>query len=174
MKLNEFQAKLKQSTKPVIVDFWAPWCAPCRAMEPSFKEISGKYAGDVFVLKLNADDSPDVLKSLGVMGIPTVIAFAQGKEIMRRTGMQSTAMLDMLFTAAIQQRKPDIIPPTPQGRLFRSFLGLAAVIAGWTIAGHSIPLIVAGGVLIFSAFYDRCPIFKMVFPRLTALFRRSN
>jgi len=173
MKNVEFQKRLVENTKPVIVDLWAPWCAPCRGMEPAFKQISLKYKGQVDVLKINADESPEVLKALGVMGIPTVVGFAGRKEILRRTGMQSVGALDIIFDATLNQRKPAIIPPAPVDRLIRSAGGLALIALGW-FSGHSILLMGMGGVLLFSAFYDRCPIYKAIVPRLAVLFHRSK
>jgi thioredoxin len=173
MKTVEFQRKLKTSPRPIIVDLWAPWCKPCRAMEPAFKQVSTKYAGQVDVLKINADESPDVLKTLGVMSIPTVIGFANGKEILRRSGMQSADTLEIIFDAALYQRKPVVMPPTPIGRLIRSVGGLALIVGGW-LTGRSILLIVLGAVLLFSAFYDRCPIYRAVATRVKDLFQRSK
>jgi thioredoxin len=173
MKNSQFQKRLVENPKPFIVDLWAPWCGPCRAMEPLFKQVSTKYAGQVEVLKINADESPEVLKALGVIGIPTVIGFANGKEILRRTGMQSVEMLDILFDSALHQRKPAIIPPAPVDRLIRSVFGLALLISGWVLS-HSILVMGIGGVLLFSAFYDRCPIYRALVPRLATLFRRSK
>jgi len=173
MKQNEFNIRLKKNPRPVVVDLWAPWCAPCRAMEPAFRQVSQKYAGQVDVLKINADESPEVLKSLGVMSIPTVIGFANGKEILRRTGMQSVEVLNILFDSALHQRKPLVIPPAPGARLIRSTAGLALLISGWFI-GHSFLLMGLGGGLLFSAFYDRCPIYRAFVPRLAALFNRSK
>lgn len=173
MKNSEFQRRIKENQKPVIIDLWAPWCAPCRAMEPAFKQTSQKYSGQVDVLKINADDSPEVLKALGVMGIPTVVSISNGKEIMRRTGMQSAQALDMIFDSALQGRKPSVIPPTPIARFIRTGAGLALMALGW-LNGQSIPLMALGGVLLFSAFYDRCPVYNALVPRLTALFQRSK
>lgn len=172
MNLTEFNQRLKNSPRPVVVDLWASWCAPCRAMEPAFKQASQKYSGQVDVLKINADESPEVLKSLGVMGIPTVIAFADGKEIFRRTGMQSAAALEILFDAALNQRKPAIVPPAPLDRLLRSAIGMILATYG-LLNGPSWLLVGLGAVVIFSAFYDRCPIFRAVWPRITALFDRG-
>ena len=123
MKAAEFQRKIRSSDHPVIVDLWAPWCRPCRAMEPGFKQISDKYAGQVEVLKINADESPEVLKSLGVMGIPTVIGFAGGKEIIRRTGMQAPDALDVIFDSTLHQRRPAVMPPAPIHRIQRTIAG---------------------------------------------------
>ena len=173
MKNSEIQKRLVENPKPVIVDLWAPWCAPCRAMEPAFRQTSQKYTGQVDVLKINADESPEVLKALGVMGIPTVIGFANGKEILRRTGMQSAEALDILFDSTLHQRKPAIIPPAPIDRLIRSGAGLALLALGW-FSNQAILLMGIGGVLLFSAFYDRCPVYRAIVPRLTTLFQRAK
>jgi len=169
MEKSEFSARISQSARPVIVDLWAPWCAPCRAMEPAFKQVRQKYNGQVDILKINADESPEVIRALGVMSIPTVVGFAHGKEILRRTGMQSREALDSLFDATLHERRPAIVPPTPVNRLLRSGVGLGLAALGW-FWGPSILLIVLGGVLIFSAFYDRCPIYRAIVPRLKTLF----
>ena len=171
MKNSEFQKQLLENPRPIIVDLWAPWCGPCRAMEPALKQISQKYIDQVDVLKINVDESPEVLKALGVMGIPTVLGFSNGKEILRRTGMQSTGALDILFDSTLHQRKPGIIPPAPIDRLIRSGAGLAFIALGW-FSGQSLLLIGIGGALLFSAFYDRCPIYRAVFPRLSSLFQK--
>jgi thioredoxin len=173
MNRTDFYAKLKNAPRPVVVDLWAPWCGPCRAMEPAFKQISQKFTGQVDVLKINADQSPDVLAALGVMGIPTVLAFAKDKEILRRTGMQSAGMLDLLFNAAVNRRKPDIIPPAPMDRTIRTGAGMFMLIIGWFL-GWSWPIMGVGAVLIFSAFYDRCPIYRAIIPRLNAMFQKSK
>lgn len=169
----EFQQLLNNSTRPLIVDLWAPWCAPCRAMEPAFKQISQKYNGQVDVLKINADDSPEVLKALRVMGIPTVVGFADGKEILRRTGMQSPAALDIIFDSTLQRRKTAIIPPAPIDRWIRSGVGFALIGLG-LFTDQSILLMGLGGVMLFSAIYDRCPVYRAVVPRLKALFQRPG
>ena len=171
MKNTEFQKRLMKNPKPIIVDLWAPWCRPCRAMEPAFKLNSEKYSGQVDVLKINVDESPEVLKALKVMGIPTIIGFANGKEILRRTGMQSTEGLDIIFDSTLHQRKPVINPPAPIDRLLRTGAGLAIIVLVWFYS-QSILIIGIGGVLICSAFYDRCPIYRAIVPRLSELFHR--
>jgi hypothetical protein len=110
---------------------------------------------------------------LGVMGIPTVVGFAGGKEILRRTGMQSAEALDILFDATLHQRKPAVIPPAPIDQFIRSGAGLALIALGW-FNGQSFLLMGIGAVLIFSAFYDHCPIYNAIVPRLTALFSRRQ
>lgn len=172
MKNLEFKRKIKTNRKPVVVDLWAPWCTPCKVMAPAFKEISQKYNGKVDVLKINVDESPEVMKELQVMSIPTVIGFSNGSEILRRSGMQTAGMLDFFFEATMKGEKPAILPPAPVVRIFRTIIGFGVIMLGW-FTGKSILLIVLGGLIIFSGYYDRCPIFKAIFPRIKNVFTRS-
>lgn len=173
MKRQEFQRKVKYNPRPIVVDLWAPWCSPCKAMAPGFKEVSQKYSGQVDVLKINADDSPDVMKYLGVMSIPTVIGFAKGEEIIRRTGMQTQGMLDFFFESTLSQKKPAIMPPAPATRFIRTLLGLAVAAVGWFV-WHLIPLVIIGGLIVFSGYYDRFPIFRALAPKIKALFQSTK
>lgn len=175
MNLNEFTRKIKNTPQPIIVDLWAPWCGPCRAMEPGFKQVTQKYQGQVMVVKINADDSQDVLRHLGVMGIPTVIAFADGQEIIRRTGFQSAEALAILFEAALHKIKPAVLPPAPIDRLIRTVAGLAFLILAFFLpGGWNWAIAIAGGGLVFSAFYDRCPIYRALAPRILALLKTGK
>ena len=173
MKKLEFQRKIKYNPRPMIVDLWAPWCSPCKAMAPGFKEVSKKYLGQVDVLKINVDESPEVMKELGVMSIPTVIGFAKGVEILRRSGMQTQGMLDFFFETTLSEKKPAIMPPAPAARVFRTLLGLTVAALGWFV-GHSILIVIAGGIIVFSGYYDRCPIFRAIAPRIKSFFTASK
>ena len=174
MNLPEFQKQVLENPLPVIVDLWAPWCGPCRAMQPALEQVSQKYAGQVQVVKVNVDESVDVAAQLDVMSIPTLVGFSGGAETMRLTGLRSAEALDILFDAVLHNRKPEIIPPAPFDRLVRSIAGLGLIAAGWFAAGHSWLLIVLGALVLFSAFYDRCPIFRAIYPRLKALFTKKT
>lgn len=173
MESETFFARLNENQHPVIVDLWAPWCAPCRVMEPTLKRIAGKYEGQVEVWKINADESPQVVRSLKVMGIPTIIGFVQGQEIVRKTGVQSFESLDILFDATLHQRSAVILPPAPFDRWIRSITGIILMILGWSV-GHSLFVSVIGAIVLFSAFYDRCPIFRAVAPRLMAFLKKPS
>ena len=81
----DFEAEVLQSEKPVIVDFWAPWCGPCKMMGPVFEELSGDMADAKFV-KVNVDENQDLAGDNAVQGIPTLIVFKGGKEVGRHTG----------------------------------------------------------------------------------------
>lgn len=79
--------ELLQSQQPVLIDFWAPWCAPCRAMTPAVEAVAQQYAGTARVFKLNVDDNPNASPRFNIKGIPTLILFKDGKEANRLTGL---------------------------------------------------------------------------------------
>jgi thioredoxin 1 len=83
-----FEQDVLQSDVPVLVDFWAIWCGPCRMIAPTVEALAGEYAGKIRVAKLNVDDSPNVPIQYGVRGIPTLILFKNGQEKERLIGVQ--------------------------------------------------------------------------------------
>ncbi len=86
MTAAEFLAKVKANPHPVVVDVWAPWCAPCRMITPALERLEATHAGTVDLWKINADDEPELTRDLGVMGIPTLIAYRGGEEVARHVG----------------------------------------------------------------------------------------
>jgi thioredoxin 1 len=83
---NDFEQVVLQAETPVMVDFWAPWCGPCRAVAPVLEDLARDYAGKVKIAKLNTDENPQRMIEYGVMGIPTLIVFKGGKEVDRIVG----------------------------------------------------------------------------------------
>lgn len=88
-----FEKTVLQSTLPTIVDFWAPWCSPCRIVAPTLDKLAKEYAGKLIIAKVNTDDNPDWAQRYGVQGIPTMLFVANGKVIHRQTGALPEPML---------------------------------------------------------------------------------
>ena len=83
---SSFEQDVLQSTRPVLVDFWAEWCAPCRLIGPIIDEIATDFAATARVVKLNVDDNTATAQRYGIKGIPTLILFNEGKEVERVVG----------------------------------------------------------------------------------------
>jgi len=91
---DNFQAEVLDSETPVVVDFWAEWCAPCRQIAPIVKELAGEYDGKVKIVKLNVDDAPQTAGRYGVRAIPTLLAFKGGTVTEQLQGARPKASIE--------------------------------------------------------------------------------
>ena len=92
-----FEREVLQSPTPVLIDFWAAWCAPCRMLAPTVEAVAEKYSATARVVKLNVDENPSVSQRYGIKGIPTLILFKGGKEEERVVGATSKEAISRMI-----------------------------------------------------------------------------
>ncbi len=94
---ENFEAEVLKSDVPVLVDFWAAWCGPCRAIGPAVEELSVELAGKAKIGKINVDEQPSLAAQFGVMSIPTLLVFKDGKVVNKQVGVVPKAALQALL-----------------------------------------------------------------------------
>ena len=168
MESQAFFEKLKQNTRPVVVDLWAPWCGPCKMVKPVLEKLAEEYAGRVDLWQISADENQELLRELKIYGIPTLIVYRDGQEILRQVGAKPASALKTLFETLATG---GVIAPAGLSnaeRFIRLGMGIAVAGIGW--ANHSNWfLLFFGGILMFSAIYDRCPIWRALTGQLKKL-----
>lgn len=102
---DNFNAEVKDSKTPVIVDFWAPWCGPCQQLGPVFEELSKDYEGKLKFVKVNVDENQEIAGEVGVQGIPTLLVLSKGEEIDRLVGAMPKEMLKQKIDDALSKVK---------------------------------------------------------------------
>ncbi|MBI4770156.1 MAG: thioredoxin [Chloroflexi bacterium] len=95
----EFEQKVLKASTPVVVDFWAPWCGPCRMVAPVLDKLSGEYGDKITIAKVNTDENPQWAMKYGVQGIPTMLFVSGGKEVHRQVGAAPEPRMRQVFKA---------------------------------------------------------------------------
>ena len=98
---STFDQDVLQSASPVLVDFYADWCGPCKVIAPAIDELAAQYQGKALVAKLDTDRAPAISNRLGIRGIPTAIVFNRGAEVARQTGTVPKQVLEGLLSKAV-------------------------------------------------------------------------
>ena len=98
---DTFTAEVTNSNIPVVVDFWAEWCGPCKQIGPALEELSDEYEGKVKIVKINVDENPNSPAQMGVRGIPALFLFKDGQAIANKTGAAPKAALADCITSSI-------------------------------------------------------------------------
>ncbi len=166
MNLTQFQQKVSSADKPIVVDFWAPWCMPCKVTKPILEKLAREYGEKVEFLPVDADVSRDVLEHFKVIGIPTVLTLRDGEVVGRVTGAQNEAGYRAMFEALAEGREVKI-PVSAFDRMLRLGAGALFVMVG--ISTSNWLLLGIGGIVAFLGVYDRCPIWRA----LTGMLKRS-
>src|SRR3989338_8659571 len=96
-----FEKEVLKSDKPVLVDFWAPWCMPCKIIAPAVEKIAEEMSQKIKVSKSNVDEAPDIATELSVLNIPTLVLFKDGKEISRMIGVNSKEAIEAKIKSVI-------------------------------------------------------------------------
>ena len=101
ININNFESEVLQSPIPVLIDFWAPWCGPCKVVGPIIDEIAGEYDGKVKVGKVNVDDDPALAEQHGIVSIPTLVVYKDGQLAGQKSGAAPKHDIVSLFKGLI-------------------------------------------------------------------------
>jgi thioredoxin 1 len=102
LSIDNFESEVTQSAVPVLVDFWAEWCMPCKMVAPALSEIAKEYDGKAKIGKLNVDEQPDLAARFNIVSIPTMLLFKDGEVVQQQVGAAPKEQLETLIKTALE------------------------------------------------------------------------
>ena len=156
MNKDKLLEQLRQSENPTVVDFWAPWCVPCRRIKPVLDQLAQEYDGRVNFQAINADEQPELMREMRVFSIPTLMVVDKDKKISRMMGAQ-------LFESLATEQELTSMPISNRDRFLRLGIGAVLVMIAWMYATWW--LLPIGLAVMFWGVYDRCPIWQAISTR---------
>ena len=159
MDKKQFLEKAKASDRPVVVDFWAPWCGPCRTTKPILEKLAQEHRDSVDFWAINTDENQQLMQELKIYGIPTILLIQDGEIAGRFTGAQQESAYRQMFESLASGQTIEI-PISPIDRFLRLGVGTAAVL--FALQSSTWWLLALGLLILFTGIYDRCPIWKAI------------
>jgi thioredoxin len=163
MNKDELIQQLREAEKPTVVDFWAPWCVPCRRIKPILDQLGQEYADRVNFQAINADEHPQLMREMRILSIPTLLIVDKNKEISRMMGAQPPKSYRILFESLASGDGSVKIPISNRDRFLRLGIGAALATIAWMYANWW--LLPIGLIVMFWGIYDRCPIWQAISAR---------
>lgn len=159
MNQKDFEYKIKQEQLPMVIDFWAPWCVPCKVTKPILDDLAKEYKGRVRFWAINADQHKALVQDLKILGIPTLMVCQDGEIIKRYTGAQSPNAYRQIFESLSTGGEVQLSLSRGE-RILRLVLGgLIALVSAFN---HTWWMLGAGLLVMFLGFYDRCPVWQTI------------
>jgi thioredoxin len=170
MDKRQFLEKAKTTGKPIVVDFWAPWCAPCRMTKPILEKLAGEYHEKVDFWPINSDENQQLMQELKIYGIPTVLLIQNGKISGRFTGAKREDAYRQMFESIASGQEIQM-PISPIDRFLRLAIGTVTTI--FALQSSTWWLLALGLGILFTGLYDRCPIWKAITGYIRSLKKTS-
>ena len=160
MNKDKLLEQLRQSEQPSVIDFWAPWCVPCRRIKPVLDQLAQEYDGRVNFQAINVNEHPELMREMKVFSIPTLMVIDNSKKISRMMGAQPPDSYRQLFESLATEQEISSIPISNRDRFLRLGIGTVLAIIAWMYATWW--LMPIGLLVMFWGIYDRCPIWQAI------------